>query len=84
MAIKKPKRARRGTYARDGRILNTRVTADEHGLVTLAAQASGQTASEFMRSAVLQRALGVRDMCKLLNAGVDADTAAATLLGARW
>ena len=80
MAITKPKRAKRGTYSRDGRILNTRITADEHTLVTLAAQACQQTASEFMRTAVMQRAVTVGDMCKLVNAGVDAGTAAATLL----
>ena len=79
MAIKKPKRAPYGTYSH-GRILTMRVTADEHRLVTLAAQATGRTASEFMRTAVMQRAVITGDMCKLVNAGVDAGTAAATLL----
>ena len=73
MAITKPKRAKRGTYSRDGRLLNLRVTADEHRLVTLAAQATGRTASEFMRTAVLQRAVTVGDMCKLVKAGGNGD-----------
>ena len=57
-----------------------KVTPAEHRLVTLAAQASGETASGFMRSAVLQSAFGVRDLLKLMESGVPARTAAATLL----
>ena len=57
-----------------------RVTPDEHQLVAWAAQATGRTASELMREAVLQHCIGVRDMFKLVEAGVPADTAAATLL----
>ena len=84
MAMPKPKRARRGTIGITGRMLNVRVTADHHRLVALAAQATGQTMSEFARSAVMQRAVTVGDMCKLVNAGVDAGHRGGNAAGARW
>ena len=68
MAIAKPKRARYGTS--HVRMMNMRVTAAEYRLVELAAQASGETMSEFARVAVRRK---VRDVVKLVKAGGNGD-----------